>query len=119
MAWPVWRERPIVPASCADLALADVEHELVRAEGNVSAAAKRLSVPAADLRVMTRSVPALMDTAFEAVERGLDRVEQILSEGLRNEDIRRRLKAASFLLRHSGAGRRRGFAGPRRGRTTG
>jgi hypothetical protein len=95
-----------------------VEHELVRAEGNVCAAARALSVPTADLRAMTRSVPALMDEAFEAVERGLDQVEQILWQGLRSEDIRQRLRAASFLLRHSAAGRQRGFAG-RRGGTTG
>ena len=99
------------------MALAEVEHELVRAEGSVSAAAKRLSVPTADLRAMTRSVPALMDAAFEAVERGLDRVEQILRDGLRSEDIRRRLRSASFLLRRSPGGQRRGFVGRRRGRT--
>jgi hypothetical protein len=58
-----------------------------------------------------------MDAAFEAVERGLDRVEQILWQGLRSKDIRQRLRAASFLPRHSAAGRRRGFAG-RRGGTT-
>jgi hypothetical protein len=81
----------------------------------VSAAAKALGVPTADLRAMTRSIPALMDAAFEAIERALDQVEQILREGLRSEDIRQRLKAASFLLRHSAAGRRRGFAGRRGG----
>jgi hypothetical protein len=94
-----------------------VEHELIRAEGNVSAAAKALSVPTSDLRAMTRSVPALMDDAFEAVERGLDQVEQILWQGLRSEDIRQRLKAASFLLRRSAAGRRRGFGGRQGGAT--
>jgi hypothetical protein len=67
---------------------------------------------------MTRSVLALMDEAFEAIERGLDEVEQILLQGLRSEDIRQRLRAASFLLRHSEAGRQRGFAGGR-GWTTG
>jgi hypothetical protein len=118
MAWPVWRERPIVPSSCAHLALADVERELIRAEGNVTAAAKRLSVPTADLRAMTRSVPALMDAVFEAVERGLDQVEQILWQGLRSEDIRQRLRASSFLLRHSVVGQRRGCS-RRRGGTTG
>jgi hypothetical protein len=115
MAWPVWRERPMIRASCAQLALADVEHELIRAEGNVSAAAKRLSVPTADLRAMTRSVPALMDAAFEAVERGLDHVEQILWQGLQSENIRQRVRAAAFLLRHAAAGQRRGFSRPRGG----
>jgi hypothetical protein len=117
MAWPVWRERPMIPASCSHLALADVEHELIRAEGNVTAAAKGLSVPTGDLRAMTRSVPALMDATFEAVDRGLDQVEQILWQGLRSEDVRQRLKAASFLLRNSAAGQRRGFS-RRRGGTT-
>jgi hypothetical protein len=118
MAWPVWRERPKIPTSCAHLALAAVEHELIRTNGNVSAAAKALNVPTADLRAMTRSVPALMDAAFEVIERGLDQVEQILREGLRSEDIRQRLRAASFLLRHSAAGRRHGFTW-RRGGITG
>ena len=111
MAWPVSRERLNIPASCAHLALADVEQHLIRAEGNVSAAAKALSVPTADLRAMTRSVPGLMDAAFEAIERSFDQVEQILWQGLRSEDIRRRLRAASFLLHSSEAGRRRVFAG--------
>jgi hypothetical protein len=100
----------MIPASCAHLALADVEHELIRAEGNVTAAAKRLSVPPGDLRTMTRSVPALMDAAFEAIERGLDQAEQILWQGLGSEEIRQRLRAATFLLRHLAGGQRRGFA---------
>jgi hypothetical protein len=89
------------------LALRDVEHELIRAERNVCAAARALGVRTADLRAMTRSVPTLMDEAFEAVERGFDQVEQILWQGLRSEDIRQRLRTASFLLRHSAAGRQR------------
>jgi hypothetical protein len=108
----------MIPSSCAHLALADVKQELIRAEGNVSAAARALSVPTADLRAMTRSVPALMDAAFEAIERGLDQAEQILWQGLGSEEIRQRLRAAAFLLRHSAAGERRCFA-QRRGGTTG
>jgi hypothetical protein len=108
----------MMPSSCAHLALADVELELIRAEGNVSAAARALSVPTADLRAMTRSDPALMDAAFEAIERGLDQAEQILWQGLRSEEIRQRLRAATFLLCHSAAGQSRGFSWPR-GATTG
>jgi hypothetical protein len=56
-----------------------------------------------------------MDAVFEAVERGLDQIEQILWQGLRSENIRQRIRAASFLLRHSAAGQRRCFARPRGG----
>jgi hypothetical protein len=48
MSWPA--RRPAVPANCNDLNLEVVEHALVDARGNVTAAARSLSVPSVDLR---------------------------------------------------------------------
>jgi hypothetical protein len=100
--------RPI-PASCAHLDLEAVGLELIRAGANVSAAAKALGVPRHDLRLLTLAHPRLMDAALEAEELALDLAEAIVRDTLRGGDMRKRIKAAGFLLRNSAAGRRRGF----------
>jgi hypothetical protein len=65
-----WGARTIVPESCAHLAFAVIEAELVRTRGNVSGAAKALKVPASDLRKLVWSSD-LADAVFEAVEAGM------------------------------------------------
>jgi hypothetical protein len=65
-----WRKRGrTIPASCADLDLEAAGRELIRASGNVSAAARALGVPVRDLRLLTFTVPELIDAALEAEER--------------------------------------------------
>jgi hypothetical protein len=108
--------RPI-PPSCAHLDLAEVERELIRRDCNVSAAAKALGVPVHDLRLLTRARPRLMDVAFEAVERSLDEAEAIVREAIDNGDARLRIAAASYLLRNTEAGRRRGWGRRRSSRS--
>jgi hypothetical protein len=92
------------------LDLVDVERELVRHDCNVAATAKTFGVPTHDLRILTGAHPALMAAAFETVERGLDAAVQVIWDGLRSEDLRRRIEAAAFFLRHAEAGRLRGFS---------
>jgi hypothetical protein len=105
-----WRKRGrTIPASCADLDLEAAGRELIRAGGNVSAAAKLLDVPTHDLRLLTYALPELMDAALEAEEQALDEAEALLFEAMRGGDMRRRIKAAGFFLRATAAGRRRGF----------
>jgi hypothetical protein len=98
-----------VPASCAHLDLAAIEAELVRTEGNVTAAATALSVPSADLRKLVWSTPSRTDVIFEQLEQMIDEAEQALRDGLKDKDAGRRLHAAVTLLTQSEAGRRRGW----------
>jgi len=98
-----------VPANCAHLGLAAIEAELVRTEGNVTAAATALCVPSADLRKLVWSTTSLADVIFEQLEQMIDEAEQALRDGLKDADMGRRLQAATTLLTQSAAGRRRGW----------
>jgi hypothetical protein len=92
------------PASCADLDLALVERALIRTGANVCAAAKLLGVPKRDLRVLTRIKPRLIEVALEAEERRLDEAQSVLFAALRSGNLRRRMIAASYILRSTRAG---------------
>jgi hypothetical protein len=92
------------------LDLADVERELICHDCNVAATAKTLSVSVHDLRILMRAHPTLMAAALETVERGLDAAVQVVWDGLRSEDLHRRIEVAAFFLRHAEAGRLRGFS---------
>ena len=98
-----------VPASCAHLDLAAIEAELVRTEGNVTAAATALSLPSADLRKLVWSTPSLADAVFEKIEQMIDEAVQVLRDGLKDAEMGRRLQAAVTLLTQSEAGPRRGW----------
>jgi hypothetical protein len=98
-----------VPASCAHLDLAAIEAELVRTEGNVTAAATALSVPSADLRRLVWSTGSLADVIFEQLEQMIDGAEQALRDGPKDTDKARRLQAAVTLLTLSPAARKRGW----------
>jgi hypothetical protein len=98
-----------IPESCAHLDLEAVELELIRAGASVKKAAEALGVPRHDLRLLTLAHPRLMDAALEAEELALDEAEAIVRDTLRGDDMRKRIRAAGFLLRNSAAGRRRGF----------
>jgi hypothetical protein len=98
-----------VPASCAHLDLAAIEAELVRTEGNVTAAATALSVPSADLRKLVWSTASLTDVIFEQLEQMIDEAEQALRDSLKDTDMGRRLQAATALLTLSPAARKRGW----------
>jgi hypothetical protein len=108
MTWPA--RRPAVPENCKDLDLEVVEHALVEARGNVTAAARSLSVPSVDLRRLIWATPLLADAAYEQLDRMIDEAVGAIMQGLRNPELSRRLQAAAFLLKHSEAGRRRGWA---------
>ncbi len=98
-----------VPVSCTHLDFAAIEAELIRREGNVTAAATALSVPSADLRKLVWSTTSLTDVIFEQLEQMIDEAEQALRDGLKDADMGRRLQAAVTLLTQSAAGRRRGW----------
>jgi hypothetical protein len=99
----------VIPASVAHLDPKRVIRELKRADGNVSAAARKLKCPTMDLRRMTRVRPELMAVALEAAEQAMDKAEAAIYEGLCHPDKARRLEAAAYILRKSPAARRRNW----------
>lgn len=100
---------PAVPASCIVLDFARVERALVDSRGNITSAARALSVPSSHLRRLVWATPSLAGAAFEQIEQAIDEAQASLWEGLRSDDFGRRLKAAVFILRHTDAARRRGW----------
>ena len=101
--------RPKVPASVADLDLADVVEALSLHACNVSDAAAELHVPSSDLRRLLWSNPQLQDAAFEVVEARIDLAEKNIVEALHSEDLRFRMAASMFTLRNSIRAKRRGW----------
>jgi hypothetical protein len=96
-----------VPPSCRSLDLNKAAKELISRQGNITAAAKALGVPAPDLRLLTRAQPRLIEAAFEAEEQALDRAEAEIRNALNSADKARALSAAAALLRISPAAKRR------------
>jgi hypothetical protein len=96
-----------IPSSCRSVNLDKAAKELIRTQGNVTAAAKALGVPAHDLRLLTRAHPRLIEAAFEAEEQALDRAEAEIRSALNSSDKARALSAAAALLRISPAAKRR------------
>jgi hypothetical protein len=92
--------------------LAVIERALVDAGGRVATAARTLGMASADLRGLVRAHPSLTDAVFEQIEQEIDAAWQVLLDGLRTDSVRTRIRAASYILRHTQTGRRRGF-GPR------
>jgi hypothetical protein len=110
MSWPV--RKPGVPESVRDLDPDRVLAALVACNVNVSATAKRLHVPSADLRRLVLASPALMAAAFEKEERRLDKAEAILDRELNSGDPRYSAAAAFFVLRNARRAVARGWRQP-------
>jgi hypothetical protein len=98
------RRRPALPVG-----LEAIERELLDKCGSVSAAARALGVTSVELRRLVGSRPLLANAIYEGTERAIDEAVQVLRDGLRHPDMSKRLAAAAFLLRHTEAGRRRGW----------
>jgi hypothetical protein len=98
------RQRPALPVG-----LRAIERELLDKCGSVSAAARALGVPSVELRRLVGSRPVLADAIYEGTERAIDAAVQVLHDGLRHPEMSKRLAAAAYLLRHTEAGRRRGW----------
>jgi hypothetical protein len=98
------RQRPAL-----GVGLRAIERELLDKCGSVSAAARALGVSSVDLRRLVGSRPLLADAIYEGTERAIDEAVQVLVDGLSHPDKTQRLAAAAYLLRHTDAGRRRGW----------
>src|SRR5271166_2228528 len=98
------RRRPALPVG-----LGAIERELLDKCGSVSAAARALGVSSVDLRRLVGSRPLLANAVYEGTERAIDEAVQVLRDGLRHPDMSKRIAAAAYLLRHTEAGRRRGW----------
>jgi hypothetical protein len=58
---------------------------------------------------LVRAHPLLADAAFEQIEQEIDAAWQVLRDGLKSDNARTRIRAAAYIVRHTEAGRRRGF----------
>jgi hypothetical protein len=94
-----------------------IEQTLIDKCGCVAAAARDLGMPSGDLRRLVGSRPMLADAVYEGVERALDAAVQTLLNGLDHQNPMMRLRAASYFMRLSEAGRRRGWGAAARGVT--
>jgi hypothetical protein len=88
---------------------AAVKQALVQAAGSVTAAARTLGIASANLRELVRAQPLLADVVFEQIEREIDAAQQVLWDGLSSDNAMTRMRAAAYILRHTEAGRRRGW----------
>ena len=88
---------------------AAVKQALVDAGGSVTGAARTLGIARGTLRGLVRAQPLLADVVFEQIEREIDAAHQVLWDGLSSESVMTRMRAASYILRHTEAGRRRGW----------
>jgi hypothetical protein len=96
--------RPALPVD-----LRAIERELLDKCGSVSAAARALGVSSVDLRRLVGTRPLLANAIYEGTERAIDEAVQVMRDGLRHPEMSKRLAAAAYLLRHTEAGRRRGW----------
>jgi hypothetical protein len=51
----------------------------------------------------------LADVVFEQIEQEIDAAWRVLLDGLRSDNPMTRIRAAAYILRHTEAGRRRGW----------
>jgi hypothetical protein len=86
-----------------------VKQALVEAGGSVTGAARTLGIASASLRRLVRVQPVLADVVFEQIEREIDAAQQVLWDGLDSDNVMTRVRAAAYVLRHTEAGRRRGW----------
>ena len=86
-----------------------VKQALAHAGGSVTGAARTLGIASASLRTLVRAHPMLADTVFEQIEHEIDAAQQVLWDGLCSDRVMTRMRAAAYILRHTEAGRRRGW----------
>jgi hypothetical protein len=88
---------------------AAVKRALVDAGGSVTGAARTLGIASASLRRLVRAQPLLANVVFEQIEQEIDAAQQVLWDGLDSDSAMTRMRAAAYILRHTEAGRRRGW----------
>jgi plasmid maintenance system antidote protein VapI len=88
---------------------AAVKQALVQAGGSVTSAARTLGIASASLRRLVRARPVSADVVFEQIEQEIDAAHQVLWDALDSDSAMARMRAASYILRHTEAGRRRGW----------
>jgi hypothetical protein len=93
--------------------VATVKQALIDAGGGMATAARTLGISSASLRSLVRTQPLLVDVVFEQIEQEIDAAQQVLWDGLDSDSLTTRIRAAAYILRHTEAGRRRGWGGSR------
>ena len=77
-----WAAQKLIPPSCMHLDRRAIEAELIANDGNITATAKTLDVPSADLRRLVWSTD-LAETVYEAIEAALDEAQGVAAGGAR------------------------------------
>jgi plasmid maintenance system antidote protein VapI len=88
---------------------AAIKQALVEAGGSVTGAARTLEIASASLRRLVRAQPSLAGVVFEQIEQEIDAAQQVLWDGLDSDSVMTRMRSASYILRRTEAGRRRGW----------
>jgi hypothetical protein len=101
--------RKVASVTAPTTSTAAVKQALVEAGGSVTGAARTLGIASGTLRGLVRAQPLLADVVFEQIEREIDVAHQVLWDGLDSDSLMTRIRAAAYILRHTEAGRRRGW----------
>jgi hypothetical protein len=101
--------RKVASVTAPTTSPAAVKQALVEACGSVTGAARTLGIESGSLRRLVRSEPLLADVVFEQIEQEIDAAQQVLWDGLSSDNVMTRMRAAAYILRHTDAGRRRGW----------
>jgi hypothetical protein len=101
--------RKVASVTAATISPAAVKQALVQAGGSVTGAARTLGIASASLRRLVRTQPSLADVVFEQIEQEIDAAHQVLWDGLDSDSVMTRMRTAAYILRHTEAGRRRGW----------
>jgi hypothetical protein len=88
---------------------AAIKQALIQTGGSVTGTARTLGIASASLRRLVRAQPLLADAVFEQIEQEIDAAQQVLWDGLWSDSGMTRIRAAAYILRHTEAGRRRGW----------
>ena len=101
--------RKVASVMAPTISSAAAKQALVQAGGSVTGAARTLGIASASLRRLVRAQPLLAEVVFEQIEREIDAAQQVLWDGLGSDSVMTRMRTAAYILRHTEAGRRRGW----------
>jgi hypothetical protein len=101
--------RKVASVTAPTISTAAINQALIQTGGSVTGAARTLGIASASLRRLVCAQPLLTDVVFEQIEREIDAAHQVLWDGLDSDSAMTRMRAAAYILRHTEAGRRRGW----------
>jgi hypothetical protein len=79
-----------------------IERILIRSNGSIAVAAKKLKLDYRELKAIVSQHPCLKDALLEGHELALDKAERMIRKALRGESTNLQLQAARRIVRTSG-----------------